>query len=499
MNVEDVSSHNKSGRSCAALHSLQEYLRFFKSNRNYQLYLISHSCLHVGDAMVKMASVLSIEVLAPGSGTNISWLVMCESLPQIVITPLGGILADRYDRRRLMVILDSISAVAVLGFIFAHRAGNLYCLYGATIFRNCIASLYAPVSTSITPMFVSGPEDLKRITVFNGTAWSTVQIIGGLSAGYLTASLGVEACYLFDSGTYLISAICIKFITGSFNAALDTSQKQHTIESIFEATSQKKSIRRSFLLRLIESLRCCLIPLWRLVIPTRNLVSYLYTCGFGMLIFMEATASMTWGSDDVLEVMYSEVKGDEDESARRLGILYAFGGFGSLIGPLLASLFTNGSQPHTIQLACIASFFLLIFGWVGISNAPSFEIICFFTVVRCAGGSTIYLNSTLLLQNLTKRIDMLGRVLASERVLSSLFQVIISYIAGRLEDNGFSKHDIALLSACVGGIFATFWSSYHLFGLGAARVYTHSKDSDNEILSLRRTSIDTIHSPVVLV
>lgn len=47
-------------------------------------------------------------------------------------------------------------------------------------------------------------------------------------------------------------------------------------------------------------------------------------------------------------------------------------------------------------------------------------------------------------------------------------EAIISYIAGQLEDNGYGKHTIASMSACVGGIAFTLWSTYHLFGGGAA-------------------------------
>lgn len=470
-------------------------MTFLKKNKNYRLYFLSHICQHTGDAMIRIASLLTIEFVAPDSGTALSILLMCETLPQIIITPLGGILADRYDRRRLMIIFDSIATVGVLTYILAHRSGDLLYLYAATIFRSCITALYMPVSTSITSMFVSDPEDLKRISLMNGMAWSIMLICGGLIGGFISAAFGVEACYLFDSGTYFLSVLCMKRVVGTFTVSPDSASKQHTIESIFESKLEKELEKKSIARRMRESIRRCFRPLCHCLGPTKNLLSYLFACGFGMLIFMKASAAVTWGSEDVLNVLISKVPGDEDESSRRLGIIIACQGFGSLLGPILANaLLIDGRRPRTIQTACIASFFLIIFGWVGIANAPNFELICFFTLVRCMGGSTIFLNSTLVLQNLTKP-DMLGRVLAYQETLTNLLLTIMAYIAGNFEDSGFGKKEIAYLSASLAVFFVAFWSSYHLFGLGAAR--KESLYSDDDFFS-RRASIDMLHSPAIV-
>ncbi len=63
---------------------------------------------------------------------------------------------------------------------------------------------------------------------------------------------------------------------------------------------------------------------------------------------------------------------------------------------------------------------------------------------------------------------MLGRMLGFEYSVARSTEAIISYIAGELEDNGYGKHEIASMSACIGGLVFTFWSGYHMFGGGAA-------------------------------
>lgn len=63
---------------------------------------------------------------------------------------------------------------------------------------------------------------------------------------------------------------------------------------------------------------------------------------------------------------------------------------------------------------------------------------------------------------------MLGRMLAFEYSIARSTEGVSSYIAGRLEDQGYGKHEIALMAACFGGIMFVFWSAYHTFGFGAA-------------------------------
>lgn len=64
--------------------------------------------------------------------------------------------------------------------------------------------------------------------------------------------------------------------------------------------------------------------------------------------------------------------------------------------------------------------------------------------------------------------EMLGRMLGFEYSITRLSEATISFTAGRLEDIGYGKHEIASLSACIGGMMFAFWSIYHIFGGGAA-------------------------------
>lgn len=97
---------------------------------------------------------------------------MCKTLPEVLLTPIGGVIADRFDRRKMMIRLDIIAGICVLSYIPAVRSGQVGFLYVSTVIRSMIQAMYDPITKSIYPMFVNDPEDLKRAATLNGMIWS---------------------------------------------------------------------------------------------------------------------------------------------------------------------------------------------------------------------------------------------------------------------------------------------------------------------------------------
>mmetsp|Transcript_7356 Transcript_7356/g.11204 ORF Transcript_7356/g.11204 Transcript_7356/m.11204 type:complete len:185 (-) Transcript_7356:65-619(-) len=152
--------------------SLNSYIDLVKTNRNYRLYLISHMCQHIGDWFVRIAALVSVGRLTHGSSTALSILIMCRTIPEVLITPIGGVLADRFDRRNMMIRLDTIAAISVLSYLVAIWTSNVVFLFASTAVRSLIQALYDPVTKSIVPMLVDDPESLKRAATLNGMMWS---------------------------------------------------------------------------------------------------------------------------------------------------------------------------------------------------------------------------------------------------------------------------------------------------------------------------------------
>jgi len=130
-------------------------------------------------------------------------------------------------------------------------------------------------------------------------------------------------------------------------------------------------------------------------------------------------------------------------------------------------------------------------GWFGVANAPTFQVLCYFTSLRTIGSALIWQNSTLLLQTLTST-EMLGRVLGFEYSVARLSEAGIAFLAGHLEDMGYGKYEIASLAGTIGLTLFVCWSIYHTFGGGAA----NRKFEKTSVKKLEKEGIISAHDHI---
>lgn len=141
-----------------------------------------------------------------GSVTQFSLIFLSATLPAVLVAPFAGVLADRFDRRRLMLGSDSLAAVgtAVLAALVAADALQVWHIYLATLLSAGASTVHQVAYQSMTPALV-GKRNLGR---FNGLMQVSraVQIAAPLIAGVLVVTIGVGGVMVIDLGTFVIAA-----------------------------------------------------------------------------------------------------------------------------------------------------------------------------------------------------------------------------------------------------------------------------------------------------
>ena len=382
------------------------------------------------------------------SGIVIGQLLLLRLVPNILLTPFGGVLADDHDRRIVMIVLDLVGAVVALAFMLAVYLESIPLIYVATFVQECATGLYSPSRAAITPLLVSKDQDddLKKATTMIGMSWSAMAAFGSAAGGILVSSWGSYTCFLIDSLTYVISAIFMMLIKGQFKVSKNKSKLQ-------EST-------------LAYGLRMM-----------RDGVNYLQNSNTGALVFLKASAAMVFGAFDVLYVGFAE-KGDVEGRAFRLGMITAASGVGSLLGPLLLGRFLDMSRPDQMQFRCIATFAVNAAGAFLISRFSNhIWTVCLMVACRAAASGALFVGSILLLQKLSEP-TMLGRVVAIESILFLSAQALSSYIAGVILDvTTFSVEQISAMLGFLSATFLVLWMLYHFQGRGANHIQGTFKSS----------------------
>jgi len=241
-----------------------------KFDINFKLVLISQIISLIGGNVLRFALVLFILDLSSSAGTF--GLVMASSqIPVFVFAIPGGIIADRLNKKKLIVFFDGIKTVICLALVAIFLAG-VYTVANLTFFIAIfmmILTLFAPILTTATPLIVK-----EEVLVEANGAIQAVNAMGELFGfvlgGILVATIGMLNVVILAGVTFLISSIIDLFI----KIAYEKQEVQHGIvktavldmkESLTYATKKnsfiiKLSIFTSFFVFLIMPIVTVALP-----------------------------------------------------------------------------------------------------------------------------------------------------------------------------------------------------------------------------------------------
>src|SRR5215204_1411294 len=160
----------------------------------------------VGDA-VSMIALVVLVVEITGSASAVGGALVARLLPTIA-SPLAGVLADRFDRRIVLVGSDLARAVLVLGLVFARDLATIYVL---VFLMGLARTVFNPTVRAAFPSVV-GRGDLTRANALISGTFSVSASAGPTLAGLLVATVGIDAAFVLDALTYLVSAILLSTV-----------------------------------------------------------------------------------------------------------------------------------------------------------------------------------------------------------------------------------------------------------------------------------------------
>ncbi|MGA2470645.1 MAG: MFS transporter [Solirubrobacteraceae bacterium] len=170
---------------------------------NYRRYISGQAVSLVGTWM-QMTTQSWLVLTLTGSSTDLGLIVALQTLPVLLLGPYGGVIADRVDKRRLMVVLQSAMGVqalalgllTVLGVVNVWEIGGLAALLGVNnAFEN-------PARQSFMSEMV-GAENLRNAVSLNSVLVNVARTVGPAVAGVLIVSVGDGVCFLVNAASFV--------------------------------------------------------------------------------------------------------------------------------------------------------------------------------------------------------------------------------------------------------------------------------------------------------
>ncbi len=362
-------------------------------------------------------AVYTLALQLTGSSRSVALIMVARFLPSVVVGPLSGVVADRFSRRSIMIISDVLRALVVLGFLFIRRPDQMWLVYVFTVLQLAFSAFFEPAKTAAIPSIVSERE-LIPANAISSVTWSVMLTLGAAIGGFVTGWFGTNAAFVLDSLTFVASALLIMQVRFPKRPSRPKSKltigKALGIIDTIEGARYVKSRSRVLAYLLVK-------PAWGVGGGIMTLLAV-----FGERIFPVA-----------------------GKTATGIGVLFTARGVGTAIGPILARRWA-GETRRQMQISIGIAFLLGGVFYIGFGSARNLWLALLCLLIAHAGGSILWVFSTVLLQREVED-QFRGRVFAAELTLATFTMAASNYIVGELMDRfGFSPR---VVTAGVGVCF----------------------------------------------
>jgi MFS family permease len=161
-----------------------------------------------GDWLLLIAlPVVVYDLTGSALGTSLAFIV--ELAPGIVLAPLAGWCADRFDRRRVLVTVSLAQAAALLPLFAIQTRADLPILYAVILSESALLTVFDPTKNAFLPTLVSG-NDLVAANSLVGLGQNLARLVGGPVGGVLLAAGGLRVVAAADLISYLAAAVLIR-------------------------------------------------------------------------------------------------------------------------------------------------------------------------------------------------------------------------------------------------------------------------------------------------
>lgn len=400
-----------------------------KYGKDFMLIVIGQIVSLFGNAILRFALPLYL-LRETGSSALFGIVTACSLLPMIALSLLGGVLADRVNKRNIMVGLDFFTAAVITGFYILKGVVPALPLFTVTLMLLYgISGTYQPAVQASIPALVSKERILSASAIVNQIG-SLANFIGPIIGGMLYGVWGIKSILQISIMCFLLSAIMELFIVIPF-------QKQTEGNSLGQTV--KNDLRESLYFLKLEKpvfIKVCI------VIAALNLfLSSMITIGVPVIII------------DCLLL-----------TDQMLGITQGLLAVGSIVGGLLTALFEKKLRPckASVFLYLCADFTCVMGLGMLSQGVPIFQ----YVVLSCMGmavmvASTMFSIQMLAVVQTQTPSHLVGKVIAcimtlimcsqpiGQFIYGLLFEVLSQYIAAVILGAGIISLLIAMYSKSI--------------------------------------------------
>ncbi|MBI4883828.1 MAG: MFS transporter [Actinobacteria bacterium] len=368
-------------------------IRLLRSNPDLRALFFGQVISFMGDWFTFVA-LTGIIKEATDSEFLVSLAYVSFTLPAFLATPVSGSMVDRFDRRRLVIVVSMLQAVAAVGLLTATTA-RVWPLF---VFQGAISALAAVVKPAIdagVPNLARSPEELRAANVLFGSTWGVMLAVGAAVGGAFSETFGRQAAFIADAASFVIAVGLFALIRRPMQEARAAGTR-----SIRPFADMSEAIRYAREDKAVLA-----------------------------LLASKGTFAIGAGTVSQLPVLATAVYGWKDGGT---GLLFGARGVGTGLGPLIAARFTKGDLSKVLRICGLAGIAFSIC-YLAAAWSPTIFMAAALIGVAHLGGGAQWTLSTYGLQLRTPD-HIRGRVMAGDYAILTLTLSVTAMAAGLLAE-----------------------------------------------------------------
>ncbi|MEZ4373933.1 MAG: MFS transporter [Polyangiaceae bacterium] len=383
---------------------------------NYRLWAAGALVSNIGTWMQRTAQDwLVLTGLTDHNATAVGTVMALQFGPRVVLLPLTGYAADRFELRKLLYITQGLLALLALGLGLMTLSGHiqLWHVYGFAFGLGCVTAFDAPARQAFVSELVE-PKDLPNAVGLNSTSFNAARMIGPAVAGLLIAGVGTGWVFVLNAASFVAVLVSLTQLRA---AELQTRRVGQTPGKLFDGfvyVWQRRDLRGAMLM-------FCIIGTFALNLP----------------IFVSTMSAITFG-----------------RGPGEYGLATSVMAIGSVTGALFIA---SQSAPSFKRLLLSSSAMAVAFALAGL--APSYITFCLALVSVGVSVQSFTTGANSYIQ-LNTEPHMRGRVLAIMLAVALGTTPIGAPLVGWIADHWSPRWSLAV--GALAGVAAALVGAYYL-------------------------------------
>ncbi len=378
-----------------------------RRNRDIRVVFGAQVVSFLGDWFTFVALAGLVEDVT-GSPFLVSLVLVSMTIPGLFMSPIAGSFADRFDRRKILIVVSIIQAIAAL-LLLLHSVVGIWVVFVAQCLVAAFAAFVGPATSAAIPNLTDNEDDLRRASALFGSTWGIMLAVGAALGGVFSSIFGRDAAFIADAVSFVVAAL----LFASVKRPMQTARlKNAATRRVRPLADMKEAINVAKKDKVILALLCSKMT---------------FAVGAGIVSQLAVLASSAFHVGD----------------AGR-GLLIGVRGIGSGLGPILGARIVGRDMAKLLKVCGFAGLIFAIC-YLAAAFSPFIGMAAVFIALAHLSGGAQWTLSTLGLQ-IESPDEIRGRVIAGDMAMVNTMIGLTSILAGLTSEAIGVRHAIMVFA-----------------------------------------------------